>query len=282
MAEKLMFSDIKEFKNEDFFNNHKTGKLYTDSGIYNIKIYTVNVLDSNKDIAYRITQYKNEKNEELIKSFENSSIFKNDIEITANDKFIMLTTCNGVGTPERAVLFCKLEKIETTANINEENNSDIDRDEKIKEKEEFERQKELESKKIQDELSKEEYKTKKNDKESEKIEKLKFYWEQQINNLRRLIIHILIFITVIIYIVLIIKKLKAKNKKGKKNKDRKREHFDIEQRNQRRIEELERANKLTSNEKNSSINKVNEEKNTKKSTRIFGSNKYLKKGKHSK
>lgn len=213
MTEKMMFSDIKLFKEKDFFEKHKTGKLYTGDEIYNIKIYTFNILDSNRDIAYVVEQYKNNNNSKLIANFEKSAVFKNNIEISPDDQLIILTTCNGVGTPERAVLFCKIEKTGINGNINDETNSNIDKDAKKKEKENKDREKELESKKIIGELNKENYKNI-NKNYNKTLDKIKFYLNQLIHNPAQLFLYILIFITIIIYIIIIIKKVKAKNKKN--------------------------------------------------------------------
>lgn len=212
MTEKMMFSDIKLFKEKDYFEKHKTGKLYTGDEIYNIKIYSFNILDSNKDMAYIVEQYKNGNNAKLIANFEKSAVFKNSIKISPEDQLIILTTCNGVGTPERAVLFCKIEKTGTNGNINDETNSNIDKDAKKKEKEKNDREKELESKEIVRELNKENYKNI-NKNYNKTLEKIKFYLNQLIHNPIRLALYILIFVTIIIYIIVIVKKIKIKNKK---------------------------------------------------------------------
>ena len=88
VADKLMFADIKKFKDKDFFNTNKGGKLYIKNEIYDIKIISYNILDSNKDIAYKVDSYKNGKNDILINNFKKSAINKNNIEISENDNTI--------------------------------------------------------------------------------------------------------------------------------------------------------------------------------------------------
>lgn len=208
MAEHLMFSDIKLFGDKSFFDSHKTGKLYTGNEVYEIKIYTYNVVDSNKDIAYKIEKYKNGRNAELISSFENSSTYKNDIEINTNDKIIMLSTCNGVGTSDRAILSCKLEMIGGADSINEETNSSVDRDVKKKQEEEERKRKKSLTAKLPNETPKEI--TKPN-----MFTKLKWKIQLLLKNPAKLILYIIIFITCIMYIVIIKRKIKQ-NKENKR------------------------------------------------------------------
>lgn len=235
-----MFSDVKLFKEKDFFEKHKGGKLYTGEEVYDIKIYTFNILDSNKDIAYRVGRYKNGHNSELIANFEKSLVFKNDIKINPEDQLIILTTCNSIGTSERAVLFCKIEKSGTTGNINDETNSDIERDSKKKEKELFEQNKEIESKKNIGELTRENYKNNVNKVEKGFFEDIRVYFVLLINDPVRLSLYILIFMTIAIYIILIIKKRKQKKKK----KEREIAYTKTEKVNRRRINILRRKHKI--------------------------------------
>ena len=152
MVKNLMFSDINKYEDKKYFDKNSTGILYTQNEIYAIKVYTYNILNSSLDMAYDLDANKNGKNEDILKDLEASAIYKNDIEVTPEDKFVLLSTCYGVGTPQRSVLFCKLENIETSTTINDNSNSDIERDEKREEKELFNDKKRVESLNIKREL----------------------------------------------------------------------------------------------------------------------------------
>lgn len=206
MVKNLMFSDINKYEDMKFFEKNSTGILYTQNEIYNIKVYTYNILNSATDMAYDLENNKKGKNAELIENFEKSAIYKNNIEITPNDKIILLSTCYGVGTSQRSVLVCKLEKIETTATINDASNSDIERDRKENEKAEYNAKKREESLNIKRKLNNEE-----NLKQDLSIkQKAKNYFEYLLNNPVKLVLYILIFITVIIYIIAIYKRTHVK------------------------------------------------------------------------
>lgn len=247
MNEKMMFSDIKLFKDKDYFEKHKGGKLYTGEGVYNLKIYTFNILDSNKDIAYKVGQYKNGSNAKIIANFEKSAIFKNDIEISPEDQLIILTTCNGINTPERAVLFCKIEKIDVNGNINDETNSNLEKDAKKKEKEKFEKEKKAESEKNLKELTRDNYK--KNEYTGFNSE-FEFYWNRLMHDPVKLALYILILVTIFIYIIIIIKKIKRKkNSKGST-------YTKVELLNRHRIEILRKAKRIIFKENSNVAQKI--------------------------
>ena len=133
MAKNLMFSDIKKFQEEEFFNKHLAGKLYTDHGVFDLKIFTFNIVDANKSIAYKLQKYTNEHNEELLQAFLESAIYKKEIDVDSNSKLILLSTCYGVGTYDRSVLLAKLEE-SSSNNLIRDDSYELQR----KEAEEFE------------------------------------------------------------------------------------------------------------------------------------------------
>ena len=127
MAKGLMFSDIKKFKEPTFFVLNKTGKLYTKDKVYNLEIYSFNIIKSNKDITYKLN--KNSDSKEIVNNLLNEAINKRELVIGDNDKYLLLSTCYGVNTYDRSVILTKM--IETYGNIIdsniENNNTNIER-----------------------------------------------------------------------------------------------------------------------------------------------------------
>lgn len=182
MAKNLMFSDIKKFQKDNYFNEHSTGKLYTNHGVYNLTILTFNIIDANKSAAYKLQRYSNEHNDVIIQELLGNAIFKKDIEVNPSDKLILLSTCYGVGTYDRSVILAKLEESDASSLIHD-NTSDLQK------------------------------------KEFEKIEQ-KVIKENEKNNLvnRIIVLIIYIMIAVMIYIRLSIVHRKRKRKTRKKKK----------------------------------------------------------------
>lgn len=108
VANKTMFADIKKFNDREFFYNNKGGKLYIKDMTYDIEIISYNVIDSANNIAYQVDKYRLGKGKELVNNFARSQINRSNANVSDDDKFILLTTCNGIGSTERAVLFCKI------------------------------------------------------------------------------------------------------------------------------------------------------------------------------
>lgn len=125
MSRGLMFSDLKKFKNKSFFDNHKTGKLYTESNIYQLTIYTFNLVDANKSIVYKLSQYKNDHNEEVIQTLLDSAIQKREIEDSIHKKLIVLSTCYGVGTYDRSILLATIDSVDESIAKFDDNQNDF-------------------------------------------------------------------------------------------------------------------------------------------------------------
>ncbi|MBR3523057.1 MAG: class B sortase, partial [Bacilli bacterium] len=197
LSGKLMFSDIKLFKDPEFFKEHPTGKLYIQDKIYDLEIYTFNSLDSNKEFVYRVDSYKVGHNDKLIKRFEETATNKSDLTVSPDDKFVMLSTCNGVGTSKRAVLFARLTE-STSTDLEVES---LDKDEKNKEKQRERQEFDEKVKKYNPEI-------KKLNKKDGLFTKIKNNVKKYLLNPYNIILFILIIITIGIYI-----KIYMKNKK---------------------------------------------------------------------
>ncbi len=126
MAKNLMFSDIKKFQKEDYFNEHSTGKLYTTQGVFDLEIFTFNIIDANKSIAYKLQKNMNGHNDLIIQELLSEATYKRDIDVGKEDKLILLSTCYGVGTYDRSVLLAKIEKSDSSSLIRD-NTSDLQR-----------------------------------------------------------------------------------------------------------------------------------------------------------
>ena len=138
MAKGLMFSDIKKFKDKEFFDNHKTGKLYTKDKVYNLEIYSFNIIEANKNIAYKLQKYKNDANTEVVSSLLSEAINRRDIIISNEDKYLVLSTCYGLNTYDRSVILTKMVDSDDediiSSELNDDSNGIVNENNKIIEK----------------------------------------------------------------------------------------------------------------------------------------------------
>lgn len=118
-----MFSDLKKFGNKSYFEKNQFGVLYTSLCVYDINILCYKKVNAFCETTYNIKTYKNDRNMELVSFFEKDAINKNDIEVSAEDKLITLSTCDTSGGNDRSILVAKLTKSELSGKIDSNQNT---------------------------------------------------------------------------------------------------------------------------------------------------------------
>ena len=151
MDKELMFSDIKKYEDEEYFNSHLGGMIFTETGIYDIEVFSYAKISAYEKKGYNLITYKNNQTLSIISYFKEMSLYINEnLEINSGDKLLLLSTCDTVGSNDRAVLLVKLKlrdaNIEKLENVTTESLDKIDR-----EKAEFERVDEVELMKFPEE-----------------------------------------------------------------------------------------------------------------------------------
>ena len=110
MANGAMFGDVVEFKNDDYFQEHKTGALFLLDDTYKITLFAcVETQEFNNKIYNPIVQGKDNL-DTLLKYIKDEAVQYRDISLNHDDKIIGLSTCAEAGTNERVVLFGRLDK----------------------------------------------------------------------------------------------------------------------------------------------------------------------------
>lgn len=105
-----MFGDVVEFKNDDYFQEHKTGALFLLDDTYKITLFAcVETQEFNNKIYNPIVQGK-DNIDTLLKYIKDEAVQYRDISLNHDDKIIGLSTCAEAGTNERVVLFGRLDK----------------------------------------------------------------------------------------------------------------------------------------------------------------------------
>lgn len=106
----VMFGDVVEFKNDDYFQEHKTGALFLLDDTYKITLFAcVETQEFNNKIYNPIVQGKDNL-DTLLKYIKDEAVQYRDISLNHDDKIIGLSTCAEAGTNERVVLFGRLDK----------------------------------------------------------------------------------------------------------------------------------------------------------------------------
>ena len=104
MEHNAMFGALDDFKDEEFFQNHKTAKLITKDNTYNLKIYAVancTVLD--EEIFTPDTKVK-------VDNFIKNNALYDDETGNTYDRIIALTTCASSPSEARLLVLCGISQ----------------------------------------------------------------------------------------------------------------------------------------------------------------------------
>lgn len=133
----LMFAEVRNYADKEYFDAHSKGLLYTGDKIYNIDIIYFETINAYSKV-YSLALRRNDKNKELIEEFEKYAITKSDIKVTSKDKLILLSTCNSSDTETRSILVGKLNEVDASNIINEEKDITLNQiDKQLTDKEKY-------------------------------------------------------------------------------------------------------------------------------------------------
>lgn len=120
MVEGKMFGDVKNFKDEEYFNDHLTGSLITPDKAYDLDVYAVLLVPSNSDEIFNpdmwmddLTGLEQFISEEAI--YTNPQALKDgDQDLAFTDQRILtLTTCSSEYTQARTILITIMKESNT-------------------------------------------------------------------------------------------------------------------------------------------------------------------------
>lgn len=103
MSYKIMFSELKYYKDLSYLNTHNKGKLIIGTDEYDLNIISYKEVNESDDIPYNLYLYKNNNNKKIYKYLMNK---KGNIK-----KMTVLSTCKKGQKSKRVILLCELNKI---------------------------------------------------------------------------------------------------------------------------------------------------------------------------
>ena len=107
----LMFGQVLDFLEKDFFEEHESGTLYLLDATYSIHLFAcieVNAYDS----GVLAVNKKPKKMPAFLSYVKNNATQYRDIPLKGNDKIVGLVTCEDSSTDGRAVLMGRLDRIQ--------------------------------------------------------------------------------------------------------------------------------------------------------------------------
>ncbi|MEF9839352.1 MAG: class B sortase [Lachnospiraceae bacterium] len=104
MVPQVMFGSIKSFKDPQFFESHKYGNLYFDGKDHGIELFAIIVADAYDGAIYTSGLTDETMKQVYLDTLKGKSLLYRDINITSNDRIVLLSTCSTESTNARDIL----------------------------------------------------------------------------------------------------------------------------------------------------------------------------------
>lgn len=109
MKDGTMFSGLKKFRNEEFFNKKNVIDLHIFPKKYKFEVFSVLIVDA--DFDYRNIFLKNDQQiGDYLKKIKNSSLYFKNIDLNCKDTILTLSTCSYEKENSRLVVQGKLTR----------------------------------------------------------------------------------------------------------------------------------------------------------------------------
>jgi sortase B len=109
MEGNIMFGELTNFVENDYFESHSTGTLYTPDRTYSITWFACVETQAYDEMLYRPTVYTDEASQEALLTYiQESATQYRDIGVTASDQILALSTCADATTDGRVVLIGRM------------------------------------------------------------------------------------------------------------------------------------------------------------------------------
>ncbi len=108
MSDSKMFSDITKFLDAEYFSTHRAGTLYTPEKTYRLEFILAarpNVSDSH---IYSVNLYRNANYSQILNMISADIVNQRDIEVSDNDKLLLLSTCDKDASHYRNVILARM------------------------------------------------------------------------------------------------------------------------------------------------------------------------------
>lgn len=106
----MMFGSIVNFSDQDFFNSHQNGVLYTPTDIYDLQVVSYAVVNIENTNIYKLSVNSNDRNTEILQEIIKNSRQLNNSSQDDQSKLILLSTCDADSRHYRDILLLRAVK----------------------------------------------------------------------------------------------------------------------------------------------------------------------------
>ena len=104
----VMFGDVAKFLDEDFFNQHLMGELYTLDKEYDIYLFASFETYASDEYVFIPGNLKEQQMQNFLEYIKSKAVVYKDVKVNTKSKLICLSTCSNYYKNKRIVLFGKL------------------------------------------------------------------------------------------------------------------------------------------------------------------------------
>jgi sortase B len=109
MAGNIMFGELPNFVEDDYFESHSTGTLYTPEHTYSITWFACVETQAYDEMLFYPEKYTDAASQEALLTYiQESATQYRDIGVTASDQILALSTCADATTDGRVVLIGRM------------------------------------------------------------------------------------------------------------------------------------------------------------------------------
>jgi sortase B len=113
----IMFGQLPQFLEDDFFESHKTGTLFGTNFNYKIEWFACLLTDAYDSAVFSTSTYQSEGDLSSLLPYlkENATQYR-DLGVKASDRVIALSTCETATTDGRILLFGRMTQLQGSLN----------------------------------------------------------------------------------------------------------------------------------------------------------------------
>jgi len=111
MARNAMFGEIRHFINEDVFDAHQYGMLFTGDRFYGIELFAFLLVDAFDTGIYAPNMEDPAEKEVFLERIFTEALQIREIDVTTNDRIVILSTCTPTGNNGRHILVGRLMEV---------------------------------------------------------------------------------------------------------------------------------------------------------------------------
>jgi len=108
MARSVMFGDISNFNQADYFESRQYGMIFTGEEYYGLEIFAFMLVDAHDFEIYYPTMVNTDDKELLLQRVFTEAIHLRDVDVSINDRIVILSTCTPTATNGRHILVARL------------------------------------------------------------------------------------------------------------------------------------------------------------------------------